>query len=128
MKLHLPDFRSYMIRTNGECIAFMPAEEEFSIQQLRDAVAGTPEPVCFTADGYALFRDKDGESKQLSVNPVATSLWHEAAPGESENILGRVFVAHPGHIPAYWKDVYHNLNRIRRPRKLVNVQTREQVA
>jgi len=68
MRLHLADFRSYMIRTNGECIAFMPAEEEFSIQQLRDAVAGTPEPVCFTADGYALFRDRDGEAKELSVN------------------------------------------------------------
>ena len=113
MRLHLPDFLSYLIRTNGECVAFMPAEEEFSIRQLRDAVAGAPEPICFTREGYALFRDKDGESKKLPLNPVATALWHESAPGESNDILGRVFVAHPGHIPAYWRSVYERVHQTR---------------
>jgi hypothetical protein len=84
----------------------MPDSEEFSIGELRDAVAGEPEPACFTADGYALFRDRDAEAKQLPVNEIATRILQEAKPGASDKVYGRVFIAHPGHIPTYWKNVH----------------------
>ena len=80
----------------------MPDDEEFSIQQIRDYVAGPPEVLCFTPDGYALFHNKDGKLKGLAFNGVATSL-HLAASGTSDIVVGRVFLAHPAHIPAFWK-------------------------
>lgn len=109
-----------MIRPDGECVAFMPDEEEVSIRQLRDAVAGTPELVCFTSDGYALFRNKEAEIKQLPLNRAATDLWHDAAPGVGENVLGRAFVAHPEHIPAFWKSVHANIYRLNALRRLLD--------
>ncbi len=112
MRLHLPDSLSYMIRTDGECIAFMPDDEEFSIRQLHDAVAGVPELVCFTAEGYALFRCRDAKANQLPVNQIATEIWHQAVPGQTESIVGRVFLAHPDHIPTYWRHIHKEGERI----------------
>jgi hypothetical protein len=102
MRLDLSDSLSYMIKTDGECVAFMPNDEEFSISQLRDAVAGPPEVVFFTPHGYALFHNRDAKLKGLPVNEVATSLCREDSVAECEKIFGRVFLAHPRHIPAFW--------------------------
>lgn len=101
----------------------MPDDEEFSIQQLRVAVAGCPELICFTADGYALFSDRERTAKQLPLNQVATCLWRESSPESCVAILGRAFLAHPHHIPAYWKSRWQNDMRLRKLRGLLQPST-----
>ena len=127
MQLHLPDFLSYLIRPEGESVAFVPAEDEFSIKQLQDAVGALPELVCFTSEGYSLFRDRDGESKKLAVNEIATAIWRDAVRDRTEMIFGPVFLAHPAHIPAYWRQIYREPEPMRSLRRLFN-QTCVQVA
>jgi hypothetical protein len=74
----------------------------FQPQEIRDYVAGPPEIACFTPDGYTLFQNSDASLTGLPVNEVATSL-RRAATDIADSIRGRVFLAHPAHIPAYWK-------------------------
>jgi hypothetical protein len=95
-------FLSFIIKTTGEVIPAMPDDEEFSVHQIRDYVAGRPEVICETCDGFLLFRNRDAGSERLPVNPLATSVYTKYArrPGA---VSGRVFLAHPEHVPAYWR-------------------------
>lgn len=95
-------FFSFIVKTTGEVIAAMPDEEEFSVQQIRDHVAGPPEVICETREGFLLFRNRDANALGLEVNPVATSVYSETS-GEPSPVNGRVFVAHPQHVAAYWR-------------------------
>jgi len=54
---------SFIIQTNGEIVPAMPDDEEFSPQQIRDYVAGPPEVVCQTHDGFFLFHNKEGKRR-----------------------------------------------------------------
>ena len=110
---------SYMIRSNGERVAFMPADEEFSISELHDAVAGTPEVACFTSEGYALFHNQDAASQSLPVNEDATCLLHQVSPLDHRRIFGRVFLAHPAHIPSFWRMNFEAATRVLRLRSLL---------
>lgn len=47
----------------------MPVEEEFSIQQIRDPVAGRPEVICETREGFLLFRNRDASADGFHVDP-----------------------------------------------------------
>ena len=96
------EFLSFIIRANGEVIPAMPDDEEFSVQQIRDYVAGRPEVICETREGFLLFRDQDGNAKGLPVNHLATSIYAENS-SESSPVTGRVFVAHPEHVAPYWR-------------------------
>jgi hypothetical protein len=102
MHLNLHDNLSYIIRSDGEFVPAMPDDGEFSIQEIRDYVAGPPEVLCFTPDGYALFHNRDAKLKGLALNGAATSL-QVGASGTCDSVLGRAFLAHPAHIPAFWK-------------------------
>lgn len=95
-------FLSFIIKTTGEILPAMPDDEEFSVQQLRDYVAGPPEVLCETRDGYLLFHNREGQQRQLPLNPLATSVYAECAP-DSAAVTGRVFLAHPDHVPACWR-------------------------
>ena len=101
MQFELAANLSFIIKTTGEILAAMPDDDEFSPQQIRDYVAGPPEVLCRTRDGFVLFHNCEGQSKGLPLNPLASSLYreHSRAP---EQITGRVFLAHPDHIPQYW--------------------------
>ena len=112
MKLNLQDNLSYMIRVNGEWVPAMPAGEEFSPQQIRDYVAGPPWVICSTPDGYTLFQNLDAASKGLPVNEDGTLIC--TASGVSDSVRGRVFLAHPAHIPAFWKTLPSETNAERR--------------
>ena len=101
MERNLQDNLSYIIRINGEWVPAMPDDEEFSVQQIRDYVAGPPQVTCLTPDGYTLFQNTEGVSKGLEVNETGTSICH--ASGLSATVRGRVFLAHPAHIPGSWK-------------------------
>ena len=107
MNRNLQDNLSYIIRFNGEFVPAMPEDEEFSIQEIRDYVAGPPEVVCFTSDGYVLFHNHDAKLKCLPANPEATVLKSAASgdhciPSDADYICGRAFLAHPHHIPTFW--------------------------
>ena len=93
---------SFIIRTTGEIVPAMPDDEEFSPQQIRDYVAGTPEMVCRTHDGFFLFHNKEGRERGLPPNELATAMYM-TPPRQEENLVGRVLVAHPDHIASYWK-------------------------
>ena len=56
---------SFIIKTTGEIIPAMPDDEQFSQSQLRDYVAGPPEVVCKTRDGFFLFHNKEGKARGL---------------------------------------------------------------
>ena len=102
MQHNIQDNLSYIIRTDGEFVAAMPDDGEFSAQEIRDYVAGQPEIACFTPDGYTLFQNSDATLNGLPVNEAATSL-RLGASDIFDSIRGRVFLAHPAHIPAHWK-------------------------
>ena len=76
-------FLSFMIRTNGEIVPTMPDDEEFSASQIGAYVAGTPEVVGETHDGFLLFQSKEGTERGLPVNELATSMYG-ATGGRSE--------------------------------------------
>ena len=108
MTRNMQDNLSYIIRLNGDFVAAMPAEEAFSIQQIQDFVAGPPEVVCFTSDGYVLFHNPHAKAKRLPANHMANLLKsaasadHSCIPSDTDYICGRAFLAHPTHIPAFW--------------------------
>lgn len=93
---------SFIIKASGEVVPAMPDDEEFSPQQIRDYVAGPPELFCETHDGFFLFHNKEGKERGLPPNELAAAMYLK--PPRTEGILvGKVFVAHPAHIAAYWK-------------------------
>jgi hypothetical protein len=102
MERNLADNLSYIIKLDGTIIPAMPDDEEFSIQQIRDYVAGPPEAVCETQDGYILFHNREGESRELPPNRFATSVYVETTQQE-RRVLGRAFLAHPNHIAMFWR-------------------------
>ena len=120
MTTNLSDFLSYLIKADGQWVAFMPDEEEFSSHHIGDVVHGIPDLVCFTKDGYALFRNRDGEALQLPGNADATALWHEAWGERPGTIFGRAFLAHPRHIPRAWKKQYDYYARLKNLRLLAS--------
>ena len=94
---------SFIIKAGGEIIPAMPDDEEFSPQQIRDFVAGPPELLGPTHDGFFLFRNREGKARGLPANHVATSMYRRDT-NPAENLLGRILVAHPDHIAPYWKN------------------------
>jgi hypothetical protein len=101
VQLDLQNNLSYIIRTDGEFVPAMPDDDQFSPEQITDHVGGPPEVVCFTPEGYALFRNRDAKSSALPRNDAATLL--QQSVSGSDDILGRALLAHPNHIPAFWK-------------------------
>jgi len=93
---------SFIIQTNGEIVPAMPDDEKFSPQQIRDYVAGPPEVVCQTHDGFFLFHNKEGKQRGLPANELATAMYLTPRR-QAESVVGSVFVAHPDHIASYWK-------------------------
>jgi hypothetical protein len=93
---------SFMIKRMAKIVPTMPDDEEFSFQQFRDYVAGPPEVVCQTHDGFILFHNKEGEAKGLPRNELATSMYLDASR-QGGCVAGRVFLAHPDHIAPYWR-------------------------
>src|SRR5215469_18097844 len=99
-------FLSFLIKPSGEVIPAMPHEEEFSVQQIRDHVAGNPEVICETCDGFLLFRNRDASTKVLPFNPHATSVYIKYARNAC-SVDGPVFLAHPDHVSSYWRTKLH---------------------
>jgi hypothetical protein len=93
---------SFIIKTTGEIVPAMPDDDEFSPQQIRDYVAGPPELFCQTHDGFFLFHNKEARQRGLPPNELATAMYVRPAK-KAETLAGKVFVAHPTHIAAYWK-------------------------
>ena len=93
---------SFIIKVNGEIVAAMPDDEEFSPQQIRDYVAGPPEMLGQTHDGFFLFRNRKGKERGLPLNELATRMYMRTTI-QPESLLGRVLLAHPDHIAAYWR-------------------------
>jgi len=91
-----------MIRTNGEIVPTMPDDEEFSAQQIRDYVAGTPEVVGETQDGFIVFQSAEAKERGLPVNEFASGLCSNF-PEPTQVLLGRVLLAHPDHVATYWR-------------------------
>ena len=97
----IPGFNlSYIININGQIVGAMPDDGEFSLQEISDFVAGSPETICETPDGFVLIHNRNGRQNGLPINQVATAL-HFSWARRQVNILGRVFLAHPDHIPAH---------------------------
>lgn len=95
---------SFIIKTTGEVVPAMPEDEEFSIQQIRDHVAGHPEVICETCDGFLLFHNRDASTQGLPLNALATSVYTKYTTRPCP-VSGRVFLAHPMHVPPYWRRV-----------------------
>ena len=68
-------FLSFVIRTNGEIVPTMPDDEEFSASQIGAYVAGTPEVVGETHDGFLLFQSKEGTERGSPVNELNVDVW-----------------------------------------------------
>ena len=98
------EFLSFMIRTNGDIVPTMPDDEEFSIEQIKAYVAGTPEVVGRTPEGYILFQSKENHEQGLPLNLFAASMYQPLAEGGG-GLFGRIFLAHPGHIAPYWSQI-----------------------
>lgn len=96
------DFLSFLIKPSGEVVPAMPHEEEFSVQQISDQVAGYPELICETCDGFLLFRNRDAIVKGLPLNPLATSVYIKYARRPCP-VNGLVLLAHPDHVARYWR-------------------------
>lgn len=94
------DSFSFILKPTGEVVRAMPDDEQFSVQQICDHVAGRPEALCETPDGFLLFRNRDAGG--LPVNDLATSIYAESSQQPSP-VTGRVLLAHPDHIPAFWR-------------------------
>jgi hypothetical protein len=106
MTVDRKDFLSFIIKPSGEVVPAMPHEEEFSVQQIRDQVAGYPELICETCDGFLLFRDRDASIKGLPLNPLATSVYMKYARRPCP-VNGLVFLAHPDHVAPHWRKKLH---------------------
>jgi len=92
---------SFILKTSGEILPLMPDDEEFSLQQIRDYVAGPPEVLCETPDGYLLFHNREAAANGQPVNHLASSVISEYTT-RRDDVAGRVFLAHPNHIALYW--------------------------
>ena len=97
------EFLSFMIRSSGDIVPTMPDDEEFSMQQIRDYVAGTPEVLGQTQDGYLLFQSKEGREK-APINQFASSMYGQMA-ASGGGLFGRIFLAHPAHVAPHWRQV-----------------------
>jgi hypothetical protein len=97
---------SFIIKPSGEVIPAMPHEEEFSLEQIRDHIAGHPEVICETCDGFLLFRNRDAHAHRLPVNALATSVYAKYARRPC-GLSGSVFLAHPDHVPRRWRGKLH---------------------
>jgi len=106
MTVDRKDFLRFLIKPSGEIVLIMPHEEEFSAEQIRDQVAGYPELICETCDGFLLFRDRDASTKGLPLNPLATSVYIKYARRPCP-VNGLVFLAHPDHVAPYWRRKLH---------------------
>ena len=93
---------SFIIKVNGEIVPAMPDDAEFSIQELRDYVAGPPEFLCETRDGFLQFHNKESRNRNLGLNEAATALYPQP-PDKIIRVYGRVFLAHPAHVAPYWR-------------------------
>ena len=69
MTVDRKDFLSFLIKPSGEVVPAMPHEEEFSAQQIWDQVAGYPELICETCDGFLLFRDRRKRQRTSFQSP-----------------------------------------------------------
>ena len=94
---------SFIIETSGQIVPTTPDGNEFSLRQIRDYVAGPPELLCQTNDGFFLFHNKEAKAWGLPANPLATAMYRRLP--QADSLLGRVFAAHPDHIAAYLKVV-----------------------
>ncbi len=110
MTVDRKDFLSFLIKPSGEVVPAMPHQEEFSVQQIRDHVAGYPELICETCDGFLLFRDRDASTKGLPLNPLATSVYIKYARRPFP-VKGPAFLAHPDHVAPYWRRRLHTGTR-----------------
>ena len=102
MTVDRKDVLSFIINPSGEVVSATPHEQKFSVQQIRDCVAGYPELVCETCDGFLLFRDRDASTKGLPVNPLASFIYTKYARRPC-SVNGLVFLVHPGHVAPYWR-------------------------
>ncbi|HVN20647.1 MAG TPA: hypothetical protein VMU05_17810 [Dongiaceae bacterium] len=93
---------SFIVKTTGEMVRTMPDEEEFTPSQIRDYVAGPPQVVCETRDGFLLFQNRDAGAQGLQVNSIATAVYAEVS-SKPAPVSGRVFLAHPDHVAPYWR-------------------------
>jgi len=100
------NFPSFIIKTTGEITPTIPDDEEFSGQQIHDHVAGFPEVICETCDGFLLFRNRDASAEGLPFNPLATSVYTKYARCPCP-VSGTVFLAHPNHVQSYWRRKLH---------------------
>jgi hypothetical protein len=98
MERNLADKLSYFIKPDGTVLPVMPDQDPtFNTRELHDFIGEKIELVCYTRDGYALFRNSEGRSEGLSVNETATSLCREEK-GPEEIVAGNALLAHPEHI------------------------------
>lgn len=98
MKRNLDDKLSYFIKSDGSVLPVMPDQDPtFNTRELHDFIGEKIELVCYTRDGYALFRNQEGRLKGLPINEAATSLCREEN-GVDEIIAGNALLAHPEHI------------------------------
>lgn len=102
LKLRGASHLSFILKVNGEILPAMPDDEEFSAQELEDFVAGPPEVICETAEGFLLFHNKESRSRNLALNDLATSVYPQPSD-KFVRVYGRAFLAHPDHVPSYWK-------------------------
>ena len=92
---------SFIIRTDGEIVPAVPDGEEFSPEQICRYVAGPPELVCRTHDGFLLFHNKEAKARGLEPNGLATAMYLRRR--QAGELAGCVFVTNQEHIPASWK-------------------------
>ena len=103
MRRNVQEQLSYILKVDGEIVPAMPDDGEFSVQEVRDYVAGNPAVACETQDGYVLFHNKDAESTGGTRNALASEI---CAEGNLAHVIkGRAFLAHPQHVPAFWKEL-----------------------
>ncbi len=98
MKRNREDKLSYFMKPDGTIRAVMPDQDStFNTRELHAFIGEHIELACHTSDGYALFCNKEGNLKGLSVNDAATELC-EAVKGPGHVIAGNALLAHPEHV------------------------------
>ena len=98
MKRNLNEKLSYFIKADGSILPVMPDQDPtFNTRELHDFIGEKIELICYTSDGYALFRNQEGHSKGLPINETATALLRDEKGG-NEVVAGNALLAHPEHI------------------------------
>lgn len=93
---------SFIIEASGQIVPVLPDGNEFSPRHMHEYLAGPPELLCLTHNGFFLFRNKEAQAHGLPVNELATAMYLK--PSQTlDHLVGRVFVAHPDHIAAYMR-------------------------